>query len=260
MSSPSTSIRALLEALAAGRLGVADVEEQLHRLQIAEMGFAALDLDREARRGLPEVVYGEGKTAEQIVLIARRLADAGQNVLVTRVDAERRAALRAGLPEFEIRESDLARLLEVRVGPVQPRGGPVAVLAAGTSDLPVAEEAAFTAEWHGCTVERAYDVGVAGLHRLLGRADLLRRARVIIAVAGMEGALPTVVSGLVRCPVIAVPTSVGYGVSQGGFAALLTMLSSCSTGVAVVNIDNGFGAGCMAGAILGVHQEPAAAE
>ncbi|MBI1290792.1 nickel pincer cofactor biosynthesis protein LarB [bacterium] len=242
----SSPVRRILDDLAAGRISADVAEKQLAAGQIGEMGFAALDLWREARRGRPEVVFGEGKTAEQIAAIALRMTQAGQNVLVTRVDAAKRAAVAALVGEIPHVESEAGRLMQFRVQETKPRGGLVAVLAAGTSDLPVAEEAACTAEWLGSPVERAYDVGVAGLHRLLARGELLRKARVLVVVAGMEGALPTVVSGLVARPVIAVPTSVGYGASFRGLSALLTMLNSCSSGVSVVNIDNGFGAGYLA--------------
>jgi hypothetical protein len=242
----TSPVRTILEDLAAGRVSVGDAEQQLKAGQISEMGFAALDLWREARRGRAEVVFGEGKSAEQIAAIVNRMCEAGQNTLITRVETAKRravAALVAGVP-FE--ESEPGRTMQFRVRPQPSKRGMVAVLAAGTSDLPVAEEAACTAEWLGSPVERAYDVGVAGLHRLLAKGDLLRKARVFVVVAGMEGALPTVVSGLVGRPVIAVPTSVGYGASFNGLAALLTMLNSCSSGISVVNIDNGFGGGYLA--------------
>ena len=209
-----------------------------------DLGFAKLDLDRLRRRGQPEVVYGAGKTAEQIVAIFRALAAARQNAFATRVTAECAAAVRQVLPDAAYHAG--ARVLSRNVVPLPPRRGRVAVLCAGTSDLPVAEEAALTAERLGARVDRIYDVGVAGLHRLLGRVQRLNRARVLVVVAGMEGALPSVVAGLVRRPVVAVPTSVGYGASFRGVAALLGMLNSCAAGVTVVNIDNGFGAGVAA--------------
>jgi NCAIR mutase (PurE)-related protein len=212
-----------------------------------DLGFAKLDLDRLRRRGQPEVVYGAGKTASQIASIFRGLAAARQNAFATRVSADCAAAVRQVLPDAVYHAE--ARALSRDVVPLPRRRGRIAVLCAGTSDLPVAEEAALTAERLGAAVDRVYDVGVAGLHRLLGRVGRLNRARCLVVVAGMEGALPSVVAGLVRRPVVAVPTSVGYGASFHGVAALLGMLNSCASGVTVVNIDNGFGAGVAAAAI-----------
>ena len=213
---------------------------------VDNLDFARVDLARLRRQGVPEVVYGAGKTPEQIVAILASLRDHGQMpALATRIDAEKAkavvSALGDGFTYFPV-----ARL--GRLGPARaPDGlGPIAVAAAGTSDLPVAEEAALTAETLGNEVTRLYDVGVAGLHRLLACSDELASASVVVAVAGMEGALASVVGGLVSCPVIAVPTSVGYGASFGGISALLSMLNSCAAGVSVVNIDNGFGAGFLA--------------
>lgn len=250
------------------------VNDELHcREEGSRAAFARPDYDRAERQGAGEVIYGEGKTADQIAAIARALLDAGQpRVLATRVDAEKAVALGALWEEYgrgraadAVGASSLAEALAARPVPLAfhesarlavfgdmpvPDGdGVVAVVAAGTSDLPVAEEAALTAEFLGNEVARFYDVGVAGLHRLLEVADDLRRARAVVAVAGMEGALASVVGGLVSCPVIAVPTSVGYGASFGGIAALLAMLNSCASGVSVVNIDNGFGAAFQASAI-----------
>ncbi len=239
----------LLNEVAAGALTPAEAETRLRTMAgagYAEMGHTKLDLDRRRRRGVAEAVFAAGKTPQQVLEIAARLDAAGQNVLCTRVTQETADFVRAARPDFE--HHALARILMKRnERPASPPGGTVAVVAAGTSDLPVAEEAALSADLMGSPVERVYDVGVAGIHRLFGAADdLLQRARVIVVVAGMEGALPSVVAGLVRAPVIAVPTSVGYGASFGGIAALLGMLNSCSGGIAVVNIDNGFGAGLMA--------------
>ena len=215
----------------------------------AALGFANVDLQRLARQGVSEVVYGAGKTAGQIVSILNAMRSAGQSpVLVTRLDAEKAPAVAAAIgPDFTyLPEGRLGRLGEPR----KPDGiGSIAVVSGGTSDQPVAEEAALTAETLGNEVVRIYDVGVAGLHRLLSRVDALRSASVVIAVAGMEGALASVVGGLVAAPVIAVPTSVGYGAAFDGLAALLSMLNSCSAGVSVVNIDNGFGAGFLASRI-----------
>ena len=213
---------------------------------VDNLDFARVDLARLRRQGVPEVVYGAGKTAEQIVAILASLRDHGQTpALATRIDAEKAKAVASALGDG-FTYFPAARL--GRLGPARaPDGlGPIAVAAAGTSDLPVAEEAALTAETLGNEVTRLYDVGVAGLHRLLACSDELASASVVVAVAGMEGALASVVGGLVSCPVIAVPTSVGYGASFGGISALLSMLNSCAAGVSVVNIDNGFGAGFLA--------------
>lgn len=212
-----------------------------------DLHFAKPDYDRQQRRGMPEVIYGAGKTAAQIAAIMRALNAAGQNAFATRVTPEQAAAVRSELPGVAYHET--ARILTCDVVPLPERKGKVAVLCAGTSDLPVAEEAAVTAERLGAAVERIFDVGVAGLHRLLSRMERFADARAIVVVAGMEGALPSVVGGLTDKPVIAVPTSVGYGASFQGLAALLGMLNSCASGVTVVNIDNGFGAGVAAALI-----------
>ena len=213
----------------------------------ADLGFAHLDLDRQRRRGVPEVVFGPGKSPEQIAAILERLNAAGQNGCATRVPPEVAEPLLAALPGAVYHAA--ARMLTRDVKPLPRKRGRVAVVCAGTTDIPVAEEAALTAERLGSRVDRIYDVGVAGLHRLLGHTETLRAARVLVVVAGMEGALPSVVAGLVDRPVIAVPTSVGYGANLGGVTALLAMLTSCASGVTVVNIDNGFGAGVAAGMI-----------
>jgi len=212
-----------------------------------DLHFAKPDYDRQHRRGMPEVIYGAGKTAAQIAAIMRALNAAGQNAFATRVTPEQAAAVRAVLPDADYCED--AHILTRDVVPLPERKGKVAVLCAGTSDISVAEEAAITAERLGASVERIFDVGVAGLHRLLSRVERFADARAIIVVAGMEGALPSVVGGLTDKPVIAVPTSVGYGASLHGIAALLGMLNSCAAGVTVVNIDNGFGAGVAAALI-----------
>lgn len=243
----SPAVRKLLDGVRSGRISVAAAEEQLRDLPFADLGFATVDLHRELRRGFPETVYGEGKTPAQIVAIVRRLRKAGQTALVTRVSASAAAAVRRAVPRAEYNST--ARALVLRAGRrVSERLG-VLVMTAGTTDAAIAEEAALTAELMGEKVTRITDVGVAGLHRLLSRRKALSEANVIVVVAGMEGALPSVVAGLVACPVIAVPTSVGYGTGAGGFAALLAMLNSCAAGVAVVNIDNGHGAGCLASLI-----------
>jgi NCAIR mutase (PurE)-related protein len=241
-------LQALLEAVKDGRVGVGEALERLRSLPFEDLGFAKVDHHRALRRGFPEVVFGANKTAEQLVAIVRAISARGQNVLVTRLDEARRAALEAALPGA--RAHAAARCLTLEQAPAPRLRGRAAVVCAGTSDVPVAEEAALTAEFHGATVDRVYDVGVAGLHRLLGQTPTLAQADVVIVAAGMEGALPSVVGGLVAAPVIAVPTSVGYGASFEGLAALLAMLNSCASGVAVVNIDNGFGAGYIACSIL----------
>ncbi|MFZ5769539.1 MAG: nickel pincer cofactor biosynthesis protein LarB [Bacillota bacterium] len=239
------ALKALLERVRAGELDVDQALGELALLPYEDLGFAKPDHHRALRLGLPETVYCPGKTPEQVVEILKALAGRHAVVMATRADQPVWEAVRAWNPAA--RYYPTARIVEVRSqqGPavpgVRPRGF-VAVVSAGTSDLPVAEEAAVTLEIAGDPVERVYDVGVAGLHRLLDQLALLRRARVVVVVAGMEGALPSVVAGLVGRPVIAVPSSAGYGASFGGLAALLAMLNSCAPGVAVVNIDNGFGA------------------
>lgn len=236
-------LRDLLAAVQAGHLSPDEALHRLRRLPFEDLGFAKLDTHRAIRSGAPEAVFCEGKTPEQVVGILSRLGRDHRNVLATRATAAiHEAALAAGL---SVRYHPEARLLVANPELVEGVGL-VAVVSAGTSDLPVAEEAAVTVEVRGNRVERIYDAGVAGLHRLLEHHLLLLEANAIVVVAGMEGALPSVVGGLVDRPVIAVPTSVGYGVSLGGFAAILTMLASCVPGVAVVNIDNGFGAACLA--------------
>ncbi len=243
-------LEALLQEVRSGTVDVEDAVERIRRLPADEMAFATLDLHRALRRGFPEAVYGAGKTPEQIAAIVERMRRAGQTALVTRVGPEVRDAVARLYPDVEYHQE--ARALVLRSAqPPRSRPG-VVVVTAGTSDLPVAEEAALTAELLGQGVVRIHDVGVAGLHRLLAHREALTSARVIVAVAGMEGALPSVVAGLVDCPVVAVPTSTGYGTGLGGVAALLAMLNSCSPGVAVVNIDNGYGAGCLAALINGI--------
>ncbi|MCK6557178.1 nickel pincer cofactor biosynthesis protein LarB [Candidatus Binatia bacterium] len=241
-------LREILGAVGAGRLGADEAFEQLKALPFEDLGFAKVDHHRALRTGFPEVIFGEGKTAEQIVQIARSLNDGAHNVLVTRLDADKGARLREAFPAATYDAS--ARLATIVYAPPPMVGrGIVAIVAAGTADLPVAQEAAVTAELLGNRVERIHDVGVSGIHRLFAHREQLRQATVLVVVAGMEGALPSVVAGLVDRPVIAVPTSVGYGASFGGLAALLAMLNSCAAGVTVVNIDNGFGAGVAASLI-----------
>lgn len=239
----------LLEDVRAGRLEPPAALRELEHLPYTDLGFARVDQHRALRQGLPEVVFGEGKSAEQITAIARTLLGAGQSVLVTRVDDAKALQVTASLPALT--HDATARVLVHRATGVAPRGGaPVAIVTAGTSDGSVAREAAVTLELVGVTVDAVSDVGVAGIHRLLGEVERLRRAAVLIVIAGMEGALPSVVGGLVARPVIAVPTSVGYGAALGGLTPLLGMLTSCAAGVTVVNIDNGFGAAVAALRIL----------
>jgi NCAIR mutase (PurE)-related protein len=241
-------VKELLEDVRAGRLSPDEAADRLATLPYEDLGFAKVDHHRALRRGFPEAVFGAGKTAEQVVAIVGRMAARSQRVLVTRTTAAVHAAVAAIRPEAEWHEA--ARCITVECGTPSLLPGRIAVLAAGTSDLPVAEEAAVVAAFHGATVERIYDVGVAGLHRLLDRTAVIREADVVIVVAGMEGALPSVVAGLVDSPLVAVPTSVGYGASFGGLAALLAMLNACASGIGVVNIDNGFGAAHLACLIL----------
>ncbi len=230
----------LLERFQAGKVKRDEVLRRFQAAPVADLGFAQVDTHRGIRRGFPEVIFGAGKTPEQVVKIAAKLIDHEQRVLVTRVSEAHARALRRKFKRAVYHE--LARCLTYDPQPLPKRPGAIAVVCAGTSDLPVAEEAAVTADIMGNRVERVSDVGVAGVHRLLGRLEVIQRANVVIVVAGMEGALPSVVAGLVSHPVIAVPTSVGYGASFGGLAALLGMLNSCASGMTVVNIDNGFGA------------------
>ena len=239
-------VREILEAVASGALEPARALARLRDLPVDDLGFARVDLHRSLRQGVPEAVLCQGKTPAQVLAIVSRLAESHDNVLATRADAAVIEALRgAGL--------ECAVHAEARVVVVKPRVhegvGLIVVVSAGTADLPVAEEAAVAAEAMGNRVERLYDCGVAGLHRLVPHLDRLNEANVIVAVAGMEGALPSVIGGLVDRPVIAVPTSVGYGASFGGVAALLAMLNSCAPGVSVVNIDNGYGAAAQANQI-----------
>lgn len=237
----------LLEKFRAGGVGRDQVLHAFQAAPVADLGFAQVDTHRALRKGFPEVIFGAGKTPGQIVKIATTLVAHEQRVLITRITAEHAHALRKKFKHAVHHE--VARCVTIEKKPLPRRAGSIAVICAGTSDLPVAEEAAITAEIMGNRVERIVDVGVAGLHRILSRLETIQKANVLIVVAGMEGALPSVVAGLVSKPVIAVPTSVGYGASFGGVAALLGMLNSCGSGVTVVNIDNGFGAGCAASQI-----------
>jgi NCAIR mutase (PurE)-related protein len=237
----------LLEKFRAGGVGRDRVLRAFQAAPTADLGFAQVDTHRALRKGFPEVIFGAGKTEDQVVKIATRLMAHGQNVLATRVAPEHARALKKKFKRAV--HHQLARCVTIETKPLPRRAGTIAVICAGTSDLPVAEEAAVTAEIMGNPVVRIHDAGVAGLHRILSQLEILQQANVLVVVAGMEGALPSVVAGLVSKPVIAVPTSVGYGASFGGVAALLGMLNSCGSGVTVVNIDNGFGAGYAASQI-----------
>jgi len=234
----------LLEQVQSGHTTPANALRELARMPYEDTGFARIDHHRALRLGLPEVIYSSGKTPAQVAEIFARMAAAGGSVLATRADAAAYDEVKRRVPEAVYHEQ--ARIIGLRVGGEEKPAGPIAVVCAGTSDLPVAEEAATTAEYLGCAVSRIWDVGVAGLHRILAAREGLSEARAVIVCAGMEGALPSVVGGLVAAPVIAVPTSVGYGAAFGGVAALLGMLNSCSPNVCVVNIDNGFGAAYVA--------------
>lgn len=237
----------ILRQVAAGTLAPAAAAGRIAGSVEASLGFARIDLDRPRRCGVPEVVFCPGKTAGQIVAILRRMADAGHNVLASRISPDQARIVREALPAAVYHET--ARCLTFDVAPLPELKGQVAVVTAGTSDIPVAEEAALTASRMGARVEQIFDVGVAGLHRLMKHLDTLRASRAIVVVAGMEGALPSVVGGLVDRPIVAVPTSIGYGVNLGGLTTLMAMLNSCVPGITVVNIDNGFGAGVAAAMI-----------
>jgi pyridinium-3,5-biscarboxylic acid mononucleotide synthase len=241
------SIRALFDDVKAGKLTPDEAVERMRHMPFEDLGFAKVDHHRALRNGMPEVIFGEGKSPEQVAGIFERLAEHGNNVLATRASEAQFAAVRKIVPEAEYREGP--RAIVLRRDTQQYGKGRISVVSAGTSDIPVAEEALVTAELMGNQVEHLYDVGVAGIHRLLAHRESLTKARVVIVCAGMEGALPSVVGGLVGVPVIAVPTSVGYGAAFKGLAALLGMMNSCASNVTVVNIDNGFGAGYVASLI-----------
>jgi NCAIR mutase (PurE)-related protein len=240
-------LETLLNEVRDGRIPVNDALARLKDLPFEDLGFAKLDHHRALRTGMPEVIFAAGKTASQVATIFARMAQAGGNVLATRASDEMWQAVQAVVPNAE--HHPIAHCITLSQTPAPAGKGTIGVVCAGTSDLPVAEEAAVTARLMGNTVELIADVGVAGIHRLLAQKTSLQSARVLIVCAGMEGALPTVVGGLVHAPVLAVPTSVGYGASFGGVAALLGMLNTCSPNVSVVNIDNGFGAACIASLI-----------
>jgi NCAIR mutase (PurE)-related protein len=240
-------IRHILEAVHQGKQDVDSAFEQLKDLPFTEMGFAKIDNHRQLRTGYPEVIFCAGKTIEQSEEIIRLMYNRGSNILATRVQEALWQRISSLYPEAEYNAA--ARTIAIRRNATVETATYISIVTAGTADIPVAEEAAVTAELFGNKVERVYDVGVAGIHRLYSRIDLIRGGRVIVAVAGMEGALPSVIGGLVDKPVIAVPTSIGYGANFNGLSALLTMLNSCAAGISVVNIDNGFGAGYLASLI-----------
>lgn len=244
------ALRCLLEEVYEQKLSPGEAMEKISILPYTELGFAKPDHHRAILCGMPEVIFCQGKTPEQVVAIMQELAASGENILATRAEKGVYQRVKEVFPAAQYHE--LPRLITVEQRPRATRDhvGQVVVVSAGTADLPVAEEAAVTCEFLGCRVERVYDVGVAGLHRLVDQLEIIRQAQVLVVVAGMDGALPSVVAGLVSSPVIAVPTSVGYGTSFQGLAALLSMLNSCASGMAVVNIDNGFGAGVVAYRIL----------
>ena len=242
-----SDIAEILQAHSSGAISAEQATEQIKKLSYENIGYARVDHARAARQGFPEVIFGQGKTKEQIVGIFEKLAAKAQNVLVTRTNAEVFGEIRNIYTEAEWHEA--ANLIRLHRDKTELGTGEIAIVTAGTSDIPVAEEAALVAETMGNRVTRIWDAGVAGIHRILSEREVLQTARVVIVVAGMEGALPSVVGGLVKVPVIAVPTSIGYGASFGGIAALLGMLNSCASNVTVVNIDNGFGAGFVASLI-----------
>lgn len=240
-------IRDLLQQVREGKKDVDEALAYLKSLPYSDLGFAKLDNHRSLRKGFPEVIFCQGKATEHVIAILNKMSESTNNILATRADKQLWAAVKGAVPGAEYNE--LARTIVIRRSNDVSGKGKILIVTAGTADLPVAEEAYVTAEIMGNSVERLYDVGVAGIHRLLDNVDILQQARVIVVAAGMEGALASVIGGLVDKPVIAVPTSVGYGASFNGLAALLSMLNSCASGMAVVNIDNGFGAGFMASVI-----------
>jgi len=240
-------LRNILQSVEKGELEIDSALEKLRGGLFENLQHSRVDHDRLERNGAAEVIFGEGKTASQLIDITRSLRSRDQDVLVTRLNQEKASVVMKDFPESDYNE--IARTLIIQPNPPEKTEAFISIVCAGTSDMPVAEEARITAEFYGNSVKAVYDAGVAGLHRLLADLETLRQARVVVAVAGMEGALPSVVAGLVKAPVIAVPTSVGYGASFGGVAALLAMLNSCASGLSVVNIDNGFGAGYLASMI-----------
>ena len=245
----NSEIRKTLEAVKSGELSVDDALLAIKKEPFEDIGYAKVDLHRGIRQGAAEVIYGAGKTPEQMTgIIGAMLEHEVKTILITRLSAEKADVIQKTYPQMDYRKD--AKIGTIGQFPAADGLGKIVVATAGTSDIPVAEEAALTAEFFGDKVDRVYDVGVAGIHRLFGKIDRIQSADVIIVIAGMEGALASVVGGLVEVPVIAVPTSVGYGASFGGLAALLSMLNSCANGIGVVNIDNGYGAACLANKIM----------
>jgi pyridinium-3,5-biscarboxylic acid mononucleotide synthase len=250
------TLTSLLSQVAQGSMSVSDAATRLKNLSFEDIDFANIDHHRSLRKGFPEVIFGLGKTSDQIIGILERMAVHEEIILVTRIDEQKAIEVKNALPDAEYFQE--ARLLRIQKKPPAVTGcGTILIISAGTSDIPVAREAALTAQAMGNQVQTLFDVGVAGIHRLFAHRDKILNASVIIVIAGMEGALPSVVAGMVKAPVIAVPTSIGYGTSFNGMTALLGMLNSCSSNIAVVNIDNGFGAGCMASSINHVSTPPA---
>ena len=248
MNMDTTALKDLLNNVKSGKIDIDEALRKLKKLPFEDIGFATIDHHRSLRRGFPEVIYGPGKKAEEIVKISEKMTGKGENVLITRLTYKKARIVKEHFPTSDYYPGPKA--LTIMVSPIKKRGkGKILVVSAGTSDRPVAEEAAITARIMGNDVETLFDIGVAGLHRLLGKMDSIMGASVIIVVAGMEGALPSIIGGLVDKPVIAVPTSIGYGTSLKGISALLGMLNSCVSGITVVNIDNGFGAGYAASLI-----------
>ena len=242
------NIKKVLEGVKQGKLSINTALQKLKNLPLEDIGFATLDHHRSLRKGFPEVIWGEGKTSSQIITIVKNMVKKSHPVLITRVDPRKAAQLRKAIPQITYHTASHLVTVNTKNIPIKGRGT-ILVVSAGTSDIPVAEEALITAKVMGNTVDHLYDVGVAGIHRLMDKKEKIDSATVLIVVAGMEGALPSVIGGLVDKPVIAVPTSTGYGTGFGGIAALLSMLNSCASGIAVVNIDNGFGAGYIASLI-----------
>lgn len=241
-------LKEILNDVRQDKIGIPQALDALKNLPFDEMGFATLDTHRSLRQGFPEVIFGHGKTSRQLIEIIKKMLERKENILATRMDGVKAKAVKKAFPQASYNET--AKTVFIKSHPIKPAGkGTILVICAGTSDVPVAEEAAVTAEAMGNKVERLYDVGVAGIHRLLHKREKIFSANVLIVAAGMEGALPSVVGGLVSRPVIAIPTSVGYGANLGGLTTLLAMLNSCAAGVTVVNIDNGFGAGYAASLI-----------
>ena len=248
----TSDIEAILQSHSEGKLSTGEASTKLKNLSYEDIGYARVDHARASRQGFPEVIFGQGKTREQVLGIFEKLIERSPNVLITRTTDDVYGEIRNIYTEAEWHEA--AKVIRVFRDKTELGAGEIAIVTAGTSDIPVAEEAALTAETMGNRVKRIWDAGVAGIHRILSEREILQSSRVVVVVAGMEGALPSVVGGLVKVPVIAVPTSIGYGASFGGIAALLGMLNSCSSNVTVVNIDNGFGAGFVAALINRKHQ------